>query len=139
GLRGRHQPLRHTPRALAHRPVQPQMVSRLHRGPDRRGGTRSVEDAMAQTEGGSAPNQDPVGNAAIRFPDFQIRQSALGSRPTYGPGYRQLRFVHLQPRPVYGRDERRDAGPPERPDHARPDPGAEPGPDSHFTGAMLAA
>src|SRR2546425_720979 len=69
----------------------------------------------------------------------EILNEVVGERIVVGPGHRQLRFVHLQPRSVSRRAERGLASPSQRPDHARSNPRVEAGPDSYFARSLLAA
>jgi len=54
-------------------------------------------------------------------------------------GHRQLRFVHLQPGSIPGRDARGNAGAPQRSNFHRANPRGQAGTNSDFAGTLFAA
>ena len=81
-LRGRHQPLQHQARPLARRAGQPQMVSRLRRRPDRRGGAHAIEARLAEVQGRFDRRQDHVKSERPMANDQRTPESGCQTEPS---------------------------------------------------------
>ena len=82
-------------------------------------------------------SQDSQGASLLSA--FHFSLGGLGCGRVYVAGHRQLRFVHLQPGAVPGRDAGGITGPPQRPHYGRAGPRARAGADPGIAGAVLAA